>query len=246
METALEFLGLFPEAHAWNVSILSTDKRAVVYRPSCSRDVLRQNLPTWLSLHNTHFFIRPLLRTLVFLDLDGFPSQHWEALVRLQPRAIVETSPGNLQAWFTLDTASSGPTAVYVTKELAKALGGDPGSTAMGQQGRMPGSINVKPGRANHKATLLLADLQCLNEKEFLAVTSAPKLAVVGGSVVTAPAKPGLKALKQDDHSAADWKAACNFFEGNPQATVADAKAALQGGAGAWGTTANKANQSLS
>ena len=63
MEAAVEFLGLFQEAHVWNVSILSTDKRAVVYRPSCSRDFLRQNLQTWLSLHNTHFFIRPLLRT---------------------------------------------------------------------------------------------------------------------------------------------------------------------------------------
>ncbi|CAE7939592.1 unnamed protein product, partial [Symbiodinium necroappetens] len=191
-------------------------------------DFLRQNLQTWLTLQNTHFFIRPLLRTLIFLDLDGFPSQHWEALVRLQPRAIVETSPGNLQAWFTLDTTSSGPTAVYVTKELAKALGGDPGSTAMGQQGRLPGSINVKPGRGNHKATMLMADLQCLNEKEFLAVTAAPKLAVVGDSVVRAPAKPVFKAAKPDDKSAADWKAACSFFEGNPQATVSDAKAALQ------------------
>ena len=54
MEAAVEFLGLFPEAHAWNVSILSTDKRAVVYRPSCSRDFLRQNLQTWLSLHNNN------------------------------------------------------------------------------------------------------------------------------------------------------------------------------------------------
>ena len=223
MEAAVEFLGLFPEAHTWNVSILSTDKRAVVYRPSCSRDFLRQNLQTWLSLHNTHFFIRPLLRTLVFLDLDGFPSQHWEALVRLQPRAIVETSPGNLQAWFTLDTASSGPTVVYVTK-------GDPASTAMGQQGRMPGSINVKPWRGNHRASMLLADLQCLNEKEFLALTSAPKLAVAGDRVVRVPSKAAHKASKPDDRSAADWKTACNFFEGNPEATVSDAKAALQGG----------------
>ena len=46
MEAAVEFLGFFPEAHAWNVS--------VVYRPSCSRDFLRQNLQTWLSLHNNN------------------------------------------------------------------------------------------------------------------------------------------------------------------------------------------------
>ena len=153
----MEFLGFFPEAHAWNVSILSTGKRAVVYRPSCSRDFLRKKLQTWLSFHNIHVFIRPWLCTLVFLDLDGLPSQHWEALVRLQPRAIVETSPGNLQAWFTLGTASSGPTAVYVTQELAKALGGDPGSLG-GSTWPYAGQHNVKPGRETHKASMLLRE----------------------------------------------------------------------------------------
>ena len=49
--------------------------------------------------------------------LDRFLSYHWEALLRLQPRAVVETSPGKLQAWFTLDAASSGQSARHVNKE---------------------------------------------------------------------------------------------------------------------------------
>ena len=61
----------------------------------------------------------------------------------------------------------------------------------------MPGSTNVKPGRGNYKASMLLADLQCLNEKEFLALTSAPKLAVAGDRVVRVPSTRPLSLMTE-------------------------------------------------
>ena len=66
----------------------------VVSRPQCSGDELRKNLADWLTMPQVHFYIRPLLGNLVIIDVDDYGG-HEDLLVKLQPRALVQTSPGN-------------------------------------------------------------------------------------------------------------------------------------------------------
>ena len=67
--------------------------------------------------------------------------------LRLQPRCLAMTSPGNYQLWLTLPETLQGCTAEWVTNELTAALQADPKSAYITQQGRLPGSVNVKPGK---------------------------------------------------------------------------------------------------
>ena len=70
-----------------------------------------------------------------------------EALKRLRPRALVRTSPGNFQMWLTLSGTRAVETVLQMTKDLTIALGGDRFSAKTTQQGRLPGSTNVKLGK---------------------------------------------------------------------------------------------------
>ena len=101
---ALLFLEAFPEAAAWKVCVLTRDKKPLLSAPAMSSLQLRLQLRSWLQKDGVHFFVRPLISNLVFLDLDQFgpDPEKWELLVRLQPRAVVRSSPGNYQAWFTM------------------------------------------------------------------------------------------------------------------------------------------------
>ena len=65
----------------------------------------------------------------------------------LRPRALVRTSPGNYQMWLTLSDTCAAGTLLQITKDLTEALGGDRFSAKNTQQGRLPGSTNVKLGK---------------------------------------------------------------------------------------------------
>ena len=146
MEAALQFLAAFPDASSWHVTILSPDKRCIINKPAVGTDEFRQALPAWLQLHDVHFFVRPLLSRLIFLDLDKFAGR-WTELVELQPRVITETSPGNYQWWATLSESLPLKNAGIATKQLQVVFGSDPHSTGPQQQGRLPGSLNAKVGK---------------------------------------------------------------------------------------------------
>jgi hypothetical protein len=74
--------------------------------------------------------------TFVRMKADGFA-----------PAAVVETSPGNFQAWLkhgeVLDEAAS----TRAAKLLAERYGGDPGSADWRHFGRLAGFTNPKPSR---------------------------------------------------------------------------------------------------
>ena len=67
-----------------------------------------------------------------------------EQLFDLQPRALTRTFAGSVQMWLVLPEHMPGKAALSVTKA---ALAGDPASAKEGQLGRLPGSVNVKPGK---------------------------------------------------------------------------------------------------
>ena len=91
-------------------------------------------------------------------------------------------------------------------KSLQRLWGGDPGSTAMGQQGRMR-SINTEACRGK-TTTQVCCWLTCSvsTRRTSRTNTCAPKLVVAGDRVVKVPAKPIPKAPKPDVRSVADWE----------------------------------------
>ena len=72
MEEALRFVAAFPDALAFHITVLSAEKRCLVNKPSISAADLRRQLRQWLELRNAHVCVRPLLGSLVFLDLDDY------------------------------------------------------------------------------------------------------------------------------------------------------------------------------
>lgn len=81
----------------------------------------------------------------------------------ITPTAIVETSKGNFQYWYRLrepmkltDNVRDYVERVY--KALADAGFGDAGSVGVNRVGRVPGSVNSKPGRED-----FISDLTALN-----------------------------------------------------------------------------------
>ena len=197
---ALHFIEAFPEAQAFHVVLLTQEKRAIVVKPQCSRHELIENLQVWLCMKEVHFFIRPLLRSLVMVDLDHY-SGDLEIVLRLCPRALVCTSSGSYQGWWTVsDTATR--TAPWVMSKLTEALGGDTRSAKPTQQGRLPGSVNVKPGKG-HTVYLLHSCVQNLDEKVFLGITSQDSLCIVG-SEVTAVIKASARSATESNHKARD------------------------------------------
>ena len=86
---------------------------------------------------------------MVFLDLDSASLEAMNDVYRLQPRAVVQTSivgpVRNFQAWYAIDPRTGGARqASMYTRKLQEALGSDPNSTGLRQQGRIPGSRNNK------------------------------------------------------------------------------------------------------
>ena len=231
MEEALRFIAAFPDALAFHVTVLSSEKRCLTNKTSIGAAQLRRELKQWLDLRHVHIYIRPLLSTLIFLHLDAY-KKDWDVLVRLRPRALVQTSPGNYQAWFTLSSDVAARTATWATQELTRALGADARSCKMSQQGRLPGSTNVKPGK-DCLVTMLHSDVCDIDESVLLSCLGPqPKLAVSTAKVSVALAKSAVgaeKSVSKEDRSATDWRMVCQFCEGQPDATVEMASAALEG-----------------
>jgi hypothetical protein len=68
------------------------------------------------------------------------------------PCVVLQTSPGNLQAWVQVSAAPIQPAvASQIGKQLAHLYGGDPGSTDWRHLGRLAGFTNQKPQRRNRR-----------------------------------------------------------------------------------------------
>ena len=131
-----------------------------------------------------------------------------------------------------------------VTRALQQTLGGDPKATAPHQQGRVPGSKNCKPALQPPQtvAILHLDPAACLAEDVFLDITPEPRLRLLDGSVHVGPppaprgcltaAEEAARMLRRahatdTSGSGRDWASAMSFFEGNPEASIPSAIAAI-------------------
>lgn len=100
------------------------------------------------NLAGAHLYVRgPRDRDhdLVFLDdLDRFTPDKMKAAGH-DPAVVVETSPGNAQAWVRLGTPCPPSIRHEVSRRLAQLYGGDPGAIDPHQSGRLAGFTNRKP-----------------------------------------------------------------------------------------------------
>jgi hypothetical protein len=64
-----------------------------------------------------------------------------------EPALVVETSPGNFQAWLNHGRVLDCPLSTQAAKELARRFDGDPSSADWRHFGRMAGFTNQKPER---------------------------------------------------------------------------------------------------
>lgn len=119
--------------------------------------------------------------------------------------------------------------AAAVTKQLQAAFGSDPHSTGPQQQGRLPGSLNAKPGKSC-LVNVLHQSVTDICHEVLLRVTPRTQLRVESGSIVASqkPSKlpSGTAAI---DRSREDWRLACQYFEANPDSSVEEATKFLTG-----------------
>lgn len=71
MNAATQFLATWPETTFFHITILTEDGRPLVNK-AAGLEEIRQHLVSWLALQRAHFFMRPNLRSSIFLDLDQF------------------------------------------------------------------------------------------------------------------------------------------------------------------------------
>jgi DNA primase RepB-like protein len=88
----------------------------------------------------------------IFVDLDHADPAVLEVMRAHghEPCVVLQTSPGNLQAWVHVSASPIEPElASSIGKQLARAYGGDPASTDWRHLGRLAGFTNQKPQRRN-------------------------------------------------------------------------------------------------
>jgi hypothetical protein len=141
----LEALGAGP----FDIGVKRINGTMVLREGWGARQVLKSLL--WLrheNLNRGHIYVRPAgahgLSLVDDLTADALARMKLEGF---EPAAVVETSPGNFQAWLkhgiTLDETAS----TRAAKLLAERFGGDLGSADWRHFGRLAGFTNPKPSR---------------------------------------------------------------------------------------------------
>src|SRR5580658_4459293 len=136
-------------AAAFDIGVKRTDGTMLLREGWGAKQVLKSLL--WLrreNLNRGHIYVRPAGAHGLSLvdDLKG------DTFVRMKadgfaPAAVVETSPGNFQAWLNHGEVLDEATSTRAAKLLAELYGGDPGSADWRHFGRLAGFTNPKPSR---------------------------------------------------------------------------------------------------
>ena len=113
-------------------------------------ELLAEQSVAWLKRMNAKgndIYIRPAGEHGLVL-VDDLKPQALERMKAdgLDPAAIIETSPGNYQAWIKLsDSPLSADVRRIAAQDLARRYGGDPNSADSRHYGRLAGFTNQKP-----------------------------------------------------------------------------------------------------
>ena len=169
----------------------------------------------WMAARNTtgsSIYVRPArgLTAHPWILIDDLTADAIEKVRRTHPPGIVvETSPGNFQAWIRVQRAVRTGARTAIARTLMQTYGGDPGGVGGDQFGRMPGTTNQKPERRGPKhapfAQLRHAGPEVVNViiPDDDSTTRAPPEAAGGRT----PNPTGV------DQSARDFALACRLIE---------------------------------
>src|SRR5271168_3835903 len=141
----LEALG----AECFDIGVKRVDGTMLLREGWGTRQVLKSLL--WLrreNLNRGHIYVRPSGAHGLSLVDDLKAAAIAEMKARgFEPALVVETSPGNFQAWLKHGQVLEEAISTWVAKELARRFGGDPGSADWRHFGRLAGFTNPKPNR---------------------------------------------------------------------------------------------------
>ena len=134
---------------AFELGVLRADGAMVLRAPVASRFVAKAL--AWLRHENAcggHIFVRPArLSPLVLVDDLGAAAVAVMKRTGFEPAVLVETSPGNFQAWLKHEQPLERAVATEVARALAQRFGGDLSSASWRHFGRLAGFTNQKPSR---------------------------------------------------------------------------------------------------
>ena len=102
----------------------------------------------------------------------------------IKPTAIVETSPGNYQYWYAYSDQPTVEEHCAALTAIAEAGYTDPGATNAVRNCRLPGSVNVKPGRE----AFVCRQIEFHPEREFTLAQICDALGVTPAETGTARA----------------------------------------------------------
>jgi hypothetical protein len=145
---AMDQLGAMGAA-CFDIGVKRTDGTMILREAWGAKQVLKSLL--WLrreNLNRGHIYVRPngphglsLVDDLTAEALTGMKAEGFA------PAAVIETSPGNFQAWLRHGVVLDEATSTRAAKMLAERLGGDPSSADWRHFGRLAGFTNPKPNR---------------------------------------------------------------------------------------------------
>jgi RepB DNA-primase from phage plasmid len=133
----------------FDVGVKRLDGKMLLREGWSSRQVLKSLL--WLrreNFHLGHIYVRPLgvhglslVDDLTAVAVAEMKAQGYE------PAVVIETSPGNFQAWLKHGQVLDEIISTRAAKELARRFGGDLSSADWRHFGRLAGFTNPKPER---------------------------------------------------------------------------------------------------
>ena len=136
-------------AECFDIGVKRIDGTMILREGWGTKQILKSLL--WLrreNLNRGHIYVRPAgvhgLSLVDDLKADTLARMKAEGFA---PAAVVETSPGNFQAWLKHGEVLDEVTSTRAAKLLAERYGGDPGSADWRHFGRLAGFTNPKPSR---------------------------------------------------------------------------------------------------
>jgi hypothetical protein len=134
-------------AASYDIGILS-DRGMFPGHASLTKEAILAKLKFLKSQNarGAHIYVRPSgIHSLTILD-----DLAQEAIDRLsadgfEPCAVIETSPGNFQAWLKHHQAYETTVSTFIAQELARRYQADPSAADWRRFGRLPGFTNCKP-----------------------------------------------------------------------------------------------------
>jgi len=135
------------DAPAYDLGVLS-ERGMLPGLANCTAQAVLARIPL-LKAHNArgaHIYIRPAgeHRYTVLDDISGDAVEQLSA-DGFEPCAVVETSPGNFQAWLKHGDVYPAALSTFVAQTLARRYGADPNAADWRRFGRLPGFTNCKP-----------------------------------------------------------------------------------------------------